>query len=194
MPLEDARISPLDHGLTVGDGVFETMRVYDAVPFAWRRHFARLARVGRRRSGSTFPTPTRCAPAPTRCSPPTICATRACASPSPAAPRRPARRADPACRAGRLPRRDPDRHRRADGRRRDRAVDAQRARRDRRTEDDLVRGERPRARLRGGTRRERSDLRQHPGQPVRGDGLERVPRARRRRSSRPRRRPGACSA
>jgi branched-chain amino acid aminotransferase len=43
MPLEDARISPLDHGLTVGDGVFETMRVYDAAPFAWRRHLERLA-------------------------------------------------------------------------------------------------------------------------------------------------------
>ena len=43
VPSEDARISPLDHGLTVGDGVFETMRVYDGVPFAWRRHLARLA-------------------------------------------------------------------------------------------------------------------------------------------------------
>jgi branched-chain amino acid aminotransferase len=42
MPLEAARISPLDHGLTVGDGVFETLRVYDGVPFAWRRHLARL--------------------------------------------------------------------------------------------------------------------------------------------------------
>jgi branched-chain amino acid aminotransferase len=41
-PLEDARISPLDHGLTVGDGVFETLRVYDTIPFAWRRHYARL--------------------------------------------------------------------------------------------------------------------------------------------------------
>jgi branched-chain amino acid aminotransferase len=42
LPLEDARISPLDHGLVVGDGVFETMRVYDGVPFAWRRHDERL--------------------------------------------------------------------------------------------------------------------------------------------------------
>jgi branched-chain amino acid aminotransferase len=42
VPLGDARISPLDHGLTVGDGVFETLRVYDGVPFAWRRHLARL--------------------------------------------------------------------------------------------------------------------------------------------------------
>jgi branched-chain amino acid aminotransferase len=43
LDLRDARISPLDRGLVVGDGVFETLRVYDGVPFAWRRHFARLA-------------------------------------------------------------------------------------------------------------------------------------------------------
>jgi branched-chain amino acid aminotransferase len=41
--LDDARISPLDHGLTVGDGVFETLRVYGGTPFAWRRHLDRLA-------------------------------------------------------------------------------------------------------------------------------------------------------
>ncbi len=38
------RISPLDHGLLVGDGVFETMRVYSGVPFAFTRHLARLQR------------------------------------------------------------------------------------------------------------------------------------------------------
>ena len=38
------RISPLDHGLLVGDGVFETMRVYGGVPFAWTRHLERLER------------------------------------------------------------------------------------------------------------------------------------------------------
>lgn len=43
-PLGDARVSPVDHGLLVGDGVFETLRVYAGVPFAWRRHLARLAR------------------------------------------------------------------------------------------------------------------------------------------------------
>jgi branched-chain amino acid aminotransferase len=42
--LSEARISPFDHGLTVGDGVFETLRVYDGVPFAWTRHYERLAR------------------------------------------------------------------------------------------------------------------------------------------------------
>ncbi len=40
----DLRISPLDHGLLVGDGVFETLRVYDGVPFAWTRHLERLER------------------------------------------------------------------------------------------------------------------------------------------------------
>ncbi|MET0894673.1 MAG: aminotransferase class IV [Acidimicrobiia bacterium] len=42
-----ARVSPFDHGLLVGDGVFETMRVYDGVPFAWSRHLARLERSAR---------------------------------------------------------------------------------------------------------------------------------------------------
>jgi branched-chain amino acid aminotransferase len=43
LDLRDARISPLDRGLVVGDGVFETLRVYRGAPFAWRRHLARLA-------------------------------------------------------------------------------------------------------------------------------------------------------
>lgn len=42
LDLRDARISPLDRGLVVGDGVFETLRVYRGVPFAWSRHLARL--------------------------------------------------------------------------------------------------------------------------------------------------------
>jgi branched-chain amino acid aminotransferase len=41
---EDARVSPFDHGLLVGDGVFETLRVYNGVPFAWTRHHQRLVR------------------------------------------------------------------------------------------------------------------------------------------------------
>ena len=32
-----------DHGLTVGDGVFESLKVVDGVPFALTRHLARLA-------------------------------------------------------------------------------------------------------------------------------------------------------
>jgi branched-chain amino acid aminotransferase len=39
-----ARVSPFDHGLLVGNGVFETLRVYGGVPFAWTRHIERLAR------------------------------------------------------------------------------------------------------------------------------------------------------
>lgn len=37
-------VTGVDHGLTVGDGVFETCAVYDGVVFALRRHLARLAR------------------------------------------------------------------------------------------------------------------------------------------------------
>lgn len=44
VPASQARVSPFDHGLLVGDGVFETLRVYDGVPFAWSRHHQRLAR------------------------------------------------------------------------------------------------------------------------------------------------------
>jgi branched-chain amino acid aminotransferase len=40
--VEAARVSPFDHGLLVGDGVFETLRVYDGRPFAWTRHLDRL--------------------------------------------------------------------------------------------------------------------------------------------------------
>ena len=44
LPTDQARVSPFDHGLMVGDGVFETLRVYDRVPFAWTRHYNRLHR------------------------------------------------------------------------------------------------------------------------------------------------------
>jgi ADP-heptose:LPS heptosyltransferase len=39
-----ARISPFDHGLLTGDGIFETLRIYRGQPFSWRRHYERLAR------------------------------------------------------------------------------------------------------------------------------------------------------
>lgn len=44
LPASAARVSPFDHGLLVGNGVFETLRVYAGVPFAWTRHLQRLAR------------------------------------------------------------------------------------------------------------------------------------------------------
>jgi branched-chain amino acid aminotransferase len=37
-------IVALDHGVTVGDGVFETCKILDGVPFALKRHAARLDR------------------------------------------------------------------------------------------------------------------------------------------------------
>ena len=40
----EARVSPFDHGLLTGDGVFETLRVARHRPFAVRRHLERLAR------------------------------------------------------------------------------------------------------------------------------------------------------
>jgi branched-chain amino acid aminotransferase len=40
----EAHVDVLDHGLTVGDGVFETLLVRDGVPFALTRHLARLGR------------------------------------------------------------------------------------------------------------------------------------------------------
>ncbi|WP_424214668.1 aminotransferase class IV [Streptomyces sp. BI20] len=43
----DARVSVLDHGLTVGDGVFETVETRRGAPFALTRHLARLARSAR---------------------------------------------------------------------------------------------------------------------------------------------------
>ena len=38
-----ACVSVTDHGLTVGDGVFETLKTYGGRPFAVRRHLERLA-------------------------------------------------------------------------------------------------------------------------------------------------------
>ncbi|WP_338899267.1 aminodeoxychorismate lyase [Streptomyces sp. TG1A-60] len=41
--IDSARVSVLDHGLTVGDGVFETVKAVDGRPFALTRHLDRLA-------------------------------------------------------------------------------------------------------------------------------------------------------
>ena len=40
----DATVSVLDHGFTVADGVFETLKVTSAGPFALSRHLRRLGR------------------------------------------------------------------------------------------------------------------------------------------------------
>ncbi len=44
VPDDEARISVFDHGLVTGDGVFETIKVVNGVPFALTRHLARLGR------------------------------------------------------------------------------------------------------------------------------------------------------
>ncbi|SDJ89871.1 aminotransferase class IV [Streptomyces indicus] len=44
---DEARVSVLDHGLTVGDGVFETVKATEGRTFALTRHLDRLARSAR---------------------------------------------------------------------------------------------------------------------------------------------------
>ena len=39
-----AAVSPLDHGMTTGDGVFETLKIVDGQPFAVTKHLERLTR------------------------------------------------------------------------------------------------------------------------------------------------------
>lgn len=43
VPESEARLSPLDRGFLLGDGVFETMRAYDGRCFALDEHLTRLA-------------------------------------------------------------------------------------------------------------------------------------------------------
>lgn len=52
----DATVSVLDHGMTVGDGIFETIKAIDGVPFALGRHLDRLERSAR---GLGLPAPDR---------------------------------------------------------------------------------------------------------------------------------------
>ena len=44
MPVEDVRLSPGQSGLLSGWGLFTTLRVADGVPFAFERHWHRLAK------------------------------------------------------------------------------------------------------------------------------------------------------
>ncbi|UGY94952.1 aminotransferase class IV [Streptomyces gobiensis] len=53
---DSARVSVLDHGLTVGDGVFETLKATDGKSFALTRHLDRLASSAR---GLGLPEPDR---------------------------------------------------------------------------------------------------------------------------------------
>ncbi|MDW4911126.1 aminodeoxychorismate lyase [Streptomyces sp. ADMS] len=45
--IEAARVSVFDHGLTVGDGIFETVKAVGGRPFALTRHLDRLTRSAR---------------------------------------------------------------------------------------------------------------------------------------------------
>lgn len=54
--VDDAHVSVLDHGLTVGDGVFETVKATAGRPFALTRHVERLAASAR---GLGLPEPDR---------------------------------------------------------------------------------------------------------------------------------------
>jgi branched-chain amino acid aminotransferase len=46
LPAWEAHISPFDHGLTTGDGIFESLVTKDGEPFALTRHWRRLQRSG----------------------------------------------------------------------------------------------------------------------------------------------------
>ena len=41
---EDAVVPVFDHGFLYGEGVYETLRTYDRVPFLFDRHMRRLRR------------------------------------------------------------------------------------------------------------------------------------------------------
>lgn len=48
LPLTEARLSPGQVGLLTGWGVFTTLRIYSGLPFAFERHWARMARDAER--------------------------------------------------------------------------------------------------------------------------------------------------
>lgn len=48
VPAEQAHVSAYDHGFLYGDGVYETLRTYEGIPFLLDRHIARLHRSAER--------------------------------------------------------------------------------------------------------------------------------------------------
>ena len=55
LPDDDARVSVFDHGLVVGDGVFETIKVASGVPFAMTRHLVRLRKSANQSCAKALP-------------------------------------------------------------------------------------------------------------------------------------------
>ena len=47
VPIEEARLSPGQSGLLNGWGLFTTARIVEGIPFAFGRHWKRLARPGK---------------------------------------------------------------------------------------------------------------------------------------------------
>ena len=176
-----AAVSVTDHGLTVGDGVFETAALRDGVPFALTRHLERLARSAERLG--LVPPPRR----------PAAGGGRAAGRRGRCAGRRTGAAADhPHRRRRRRTGRSgatagptvlitvaPGKVWPATRRRRRRAVDPQRERPDRRRQDHVVRGQRRGAGRGPPARRGRGDLRQHPRRAVRGHRQQRLRRHRR---------------
>src|SRR5438309_3237606 len=44
VPEEQAVVSVFDRGFLYGDGLFETLRIFDGKPFRWEQHIQRLQR------------------------------------------------------------------------------------------------------------------------------------------------------
>ncbi len=178
---DEATVSVFDHGLTVGDGVFETAKVVGGVPFALTRHLDRLASSA---AGLALPAPdetlVRSAVGET------LAANAEHLGEDDAASHhgdrwhltaglRPRRRRH---HAGRRPGAGDAVGDLGEGRRR--PVGAQRAGTERGSQDDVVRRQRGRAGARQGRRWRRGGLRQHRGQPLRGHRDQRVRRPGRR--------------
>jgi D-alanine transaminase len=50
LPIEEAKISPLDRGFIFGDGVYEVIPVYSKKPFRMMEHLQRMQRSMSRNS------------------------------------------------------------------------------------------------------------------------------------------------
>ena len=169
-------VAVTDHGFTVGDGVFEAVKTLAGTPFALTRHLERLERSA---AGLGLPAPDlddvrRGVEAVTGDDPVGRLRITYSAGPHPMGS---GRGGGPPTLVVAWSAIDAAAER---GHGHHRAVDPQRARRDRGAQDDVVRRQRDRARPRRRARGERGDLRQHRRQPLRGHRHQRLLRRRRR--------------